>query len=367
MTMHFLAGCAAIPDLLDQVITDTPRPAARLDGYRLAATIDGAVGLPVPGGAGVDGVLVGVDGPDLHRLDHVLRALGAHPVAGHVSSGAEHIAATLWLGPKADAPDWDFADWRARFADTLCAAIPDILAIQGELPADAIARRLGLMLVRSGSRLRAQLPQPASLRRPTGVDDMVVQRRRHPYTNFFSVEEYDLTIRRFDGDQGPTVTRAAFVSGDAVTVLPYDPVRDRVLLIEQFRAGPMARGDSNVWSLEAIAGRIDAGETPEQAGRREAVEEAGLTLGALLPVAHYYPSPGAKIEFLYNYLALTDLPDDAAGVFGLEGEGEDIRGHLINFDRLMDLVASGEINNGPLLLTAMWLQRERPRLRAGAQ
>jgi nudix-type nucleoside diphosphatase (YffH/AdpP family) len=150
-----------------------------------------------------------------------------------------------------------------------------------------------------------------------------------------------------------------------VTVLPYDPICDRVLLIEQFRAGPMARGDAGAWQLEAIAGRIDAGETPEQAGRREAVEEAGLTLGALLPVAQYYPSPGIMTEYLYSYVGLVDLPDGIAGVFGQEDEAEDIRGHLISFERMMELVASGEIANSPLILTALWLQRERVRIRAG--
>ena len=93
------------------------------------------------------------------------------------------------------------------------------------------------------------------------------------------------------------------------------------------------------------------------------MEEAGLALGELLPVAGYYPTPGAKAEFLYSYLALCDLPDGVAGVFGMAGEAEDIRGHLVSFDRLMDLVASGEASNAPLVLTALWLQRERGRLR----
>lgn len=163
----------------------------------------------------------------------------------------------------------------------------------------------------------------------------------------------------------PAVTRAVFLSGDAVTVLPYDPVRDRVLVVEQFRAGPYGRGDANPWQLEAVAGRIDPGETPEQAARREAVEEAGLHLGALEDVARYYPSPGICAEFLYSYVALCDLPDGSAGVFGVAEEAEDIRGHLIGFDDLMGLVSSGEIGNAPLLLSILWLQRERARLRAG--
>jgi ADP-ribose pyrophosphatase len=80
-------------------------------------------------------------------------------------------------------------------------------------------------------------------------------------------------------------------------------------------------------------------------------------------VGGYYPSPGAKAEYLYSYIALTDLPDDTAGVFGLASETENIRGHLVGFDALMALVAQGEINNAPLLLSVLWLQRERARLR----
>jgi nudix-type nucleoside diphosphatase (YffH/AdpP family) len=235
--------------------------------------------------------------------------------------------------------------------------------LMGQRSGAEVARRYGLMQVRGASRLRAATAAPATRRHHADESDVQVLLHRQSYANFFALEEYDLTYRRFDGSRSPVINRAVFVSGDAVTVLPFDPVRDCVLLIEQFRAGPMGRGDPQPWLLEAIAGRIDAGETPEQAARREAVEEAGLNLGALEFVAGYYPSPGAKSEYIYSYVALTDLPDGIEGVFGVEGEAEDIRGHLIGFEALMSLIASGEVNNAPLMLTAFWLQRERVRLR----
>ncbi len=220
------------------------------------------------------------------------------------------------------------------------------------------------MLVRGAGRVRAAAePGPVTQRRFAGPGDVRLADLRQPYAHFFAVEEYDVAYRRFDGQHSPVVTRAVFVSGDAVTVLPYDPRRDRVLLVEQFRIGPVARGSLQPWLIEPIAGRIDPGETPQDCARREALEEAGLHLGALLPVAEFYPSPGAVSEYLYAFVALTDLPDGAAGVFGLAGEAEDIRGHLVSFDDLMRLVASGEVANAPLILTALWLQRERGRLR----
>ena len=212
-------------------------------------------------------------------------------------------------------------------------------------------------------RARARQAAPTTLRRAAGPQDVQVLARHEPYAAFFAVEEHALRHRQHDGTFGPTLQRAAFVSGDAVTVLPYDPVRDRVLLIEQFRFGPHVRGDSNPWQLEVIAGRIDAGENAEAAARREAAEEAGLALDRLLQIAAYYPSPGAYAEFLYSYLAIADLPDGIEGTFGVAGEAEDIRTHLVPFDRLMALCASGEIGNAPTLLSSLWLSRERPQLR----
>ncbi|HEX9859355.1 MAG TPA: NUDIX domain-containing protein [Paracoccaceae bacterium] len=260
---------------------------------------------------------------------------------------------------------WSLDDWAARWGATVVATAGDFMALYGQRSAAEVRARYHPMLVRGASRVRAGGAAPAQLRRAAGPGDVVVAERSLGYANFFAVEDYALSYRRFDGGLSPRVARAVFVSGDAVTVLPYDPVRDRVLLVEQFRLGPMARGDAQPWQLEAIAGRIDPGETPEETARREAVEEAGLELGALLPVANYYPSPGAKTEFLYSYVALTDLPDGVAGVFGMADEAEDIRGHLVPFDTLMALVESGEVANAPLVLTALWLARERARLRAG--
>lgn len=242
----------------------------------------------------------------------------------------------------------------------------DVMALFGQKVPEAVHARLAMMQVRGAARARASAAAvPAAARAPRSAADVQVAALREPYARFFAVEEYDLSFRQFGGGMGPLVTRAVFISGDAVTVLPYDPARDRVLVVEQFRSGPFARGDANPWQLEAIAGRIDAGETATDAARREAVEEAGLTLGALEKVAEYYPTPGICAEYLYSYVALCDLPDGAAGVFGVAGEAEDIRGHLIEFDDLMALVGSGEVGNGPLLLSALWLQRERGRLRRG--
>lgn len=325
--------------------------------------------VPQPGGQAAGLLLDDATEEDAARLDFYEGGFLYDPVERLVETATGAVPARVYLpqpGRWHPAAPWTLAEWVARHGAAAVSAAGDFMALMGQHPAASVAARYGPMLARGASRLRAAAPQPAALRCPGGPEWVDVKAITTPYARFFAVEEWRIAWRQFDGTMGAAQDRAVFVMTDAVTVLPYDPIRDRVLLIEQFRVGAFARGDAAAWQLEAIAGRIDPGETPEEAARREALEEAGLTLGPLLPVAGYYPSPGAISEYLYAYVALTDLPDGTAGLFGEVDEAEDIRSHLIPFDRMMDLAATGELTNGPMLLTALWLQRERPRLRAEA-
>lgn len=274
--------------------------------------------------------------------------------------------------PESDAARQRMAFWQAVTAGRAAPdaglerrLAADILALQGKVPAEVLAARRGPMLVRAASALRAAgEPAPQGLRRAVALEDFARDGLAVPFAGFFAVEDFALSFRRFDGGTGGPARREVFVGCDAVTVLPWDPVRDRVLVIEQVRAAPIARGDANPWQIEAVAGRIDPGETPEQAARREAVEEAGLHLGRLVAVGGYYPSPAALSEFLYSYIGLCDLPDDAAGVFGVAAEAEDIRGHLVGLDEMAARMEAGEIGNAPLMLSLLWLLRHRDRLKA---
>ncbi len=287
------------------------------------------------------------------------------PVTAQTAKGA--VEAQAWHPPQPPATEgaWDLGAWQARHGALARLAAEEALALRGQRPADETARRWPMIRARAQARLNAARPAPTTLRRSAAPGDVQVAERRTCYAGFFSVEEYDLRHATFDGSMSERITRTALVSADAVTVLPYDPVRDRVMVIEQFRTGPFARGDAEPWSLEAIAGRIDPGEAPEQAARREAREEAGLTLGRLIGLGGYYPTPGAKTEFLHSYIGLAELPDAAAGLGGAAEEHEDIRAHVVGFDRLMDLVETGEANTAPLILSALALAARRDGLRAG--
>ena len=187
--------------------------------------------------------------------------------------------------------------------------------------------------------------------------------KRLVYRGFFSVEEHDLTYQKFNKEQSNVVTRSTLVSSDAVIILPYDPVNDRILLIEQFRAGPYVKGDQNPWVLEPIAGLVDKGETPESAGVREAQEEAHLEIKGLELVARSYPSPGISTEFFHQYIGIVELLDSSNLIAGLSSENEDIRSHVFEYEQFFEIIESGKAKVGPLILIGLWLSKNRNRLR----
>ena len=375
MTSLFLYGTLRYGPLLELVLgpgaDGLDLQEARLPGYAVHWGEGECFPLIVAReGALAEGLLVeGLSGEELARLDFYEGGFGYRLAPVRVETGGGPRDAQVYLppegGPRPGAP-WDLDDWAAQWGELTLLAAEEGMRAFGRRPAEAVARRFPSIRARANSRLNARRGGPATLRRDTRPGDVEIVGFSEPYAEFFAVEEYTLRYRQFDGSMGPAIHRAALVSCDAATVLPYDPARNRVLLIEQFRTGPFARGDAQCWSLEAIAGRIDPGETPEQTLRREALEEAGLEVGDLHLCHGYYPSPGAKTEFIYSYVAITDLPDSASGLGGLMHEGEDICVHLVSFDRAMALVESGEIGNAPLILSLQWLALNRERLRAGA-
>ncbi|MFI0395930.1 NUDIX domain-containing protein [Paracoccus jiaweipingae] len=325
---------------LTGVLTPSPRAGLVRDGWPMWQ----------PGSQPLTAVRVGVNA----ALRLYAQVFGLHP---------QNCDGVQVLGLAAQAPQPGPGVWPAEQAARIARIVT---TTESHRPPDQIAARLAMIGIWAGSCLRAaaqQAPAPDLLGAPDPARVRVTARRQ-PYARFFAVQELDLRHRRHDGGTSAPVSRAVFAMGDAVVVLPYDPLRDRVLLIDQLRAAPLAMGDPQPWLLETIAGRIDAGETPEAAARREAAEETGLTLGRLIPGPTHYPSPAAVGERIFLFIARADLPDGVAGIHGLETEAEDIRGHLIARSDLDRLVDRGDIRNGPLLILAYWLRAGLAQLRA---
>jgi nudix-type nucleoside diphosphatase (YffH/AdpP family) len=297
------------------------------------------------------------------RLDFYESAFGYRRSDVLLEGGQKATAYFPPEGQRAGAAPWALSEWERDWAELSVLAAREVMTYSGEKPPQEVGVLFPMIRARAWSRINAAKSRHGALTMAGSVD---VNEYRRPYSRYFALEEYELRHARFDGTMTPRLLRAVFRAPDAAMVLPYDPYRDRVLLVEQMRMGPLARGDRAVWQLEPVAGRLDPGETPQDAARREAREETGLDLDVLEQVAETYCSPGNSSEFYYIYVGLADLPDTVTGIGGLEDEAEDIRSHVLGFDKLMDLCDSFQIGNAPLVMAAYWLARHRGRLRERA-
>jgi ADP-ribose diphosphatase len=182
-----------------------------------------------------------------------------------------------------------------------------------------------------------------------------------PYQGYFSIEKYRLRHRRFDGTWSKGMDREVFSRPPAAGVLPYDPVRDAVVLIEQFRIGAYAAG-AEPWLIEVVAGVLEPGETPDEVARREAVEEAGCQILALEPIARVLPSPGADSELIHLFCGKVDSTG-IGGLHGLAYEHEDIRAFVLPFSEAFARITQAGIGNANALIALQWLALNRDRLR----
>ncbi|MCW8863372.1 MAG: NUDIX domain-containing protein [Colwellia sp.] len=177
------------------------------------------------------------------------------------------------------------------------------------------------------------------------------------YRGFFKLNEYQLNHKLFSGGQSQTFTREVFERGDAVVVILYDVAEDKLLLLEQFRAGAIRAGNTP-WMLEFVAGMFDENETPEEVAIRETQEEANIeiTADSLSPIMTYLSSPGGMSECIHLYLAKFDSTQVVTGsVFGLDEENEDILLHLVSRTQALALLAQGKISNAATVIGLQWL------------
>jgi ADP-ribose pyrophosphatase len=194
-------------------------------------------------------------------------------------------------------------------------------------------------------------------------DKIEILDRETAYQGFFRIDRYRLRHRRFDGAWSPALSREVFERGRAVAVLLYDPERDAVVLVEQFRLPAHLAGFA-AWQIEVVAGIVDRPGEPEiEVARRESFEEAGLVLlGDPVPVHRFMTSPGGTTETIDLFCARVDSRG-AGGVHGLADEHEDIRVVVKSYREAMAMLRRNEIQNGFAVIALYWLAVNRRRLR----
>lgn len=191
--------------------------------------------------------------------------------------------------------------------------------------------------------------------------DIEILEKTNCFEGFFRIEKYRLRHRLFNGDWSRPLVRELFERGHAAAVLPYDPIRDEVILIEQFRVGALT-APGGPWLLEIVAGMIEVNETAQNVVKRESIEEAGCAITDLIPLYDFLVSPGGTSERIALFCGRTDATQ-AGGIHGCPEEDEDIKVHVVPLKTAFAFLTSGRINSANAIIALQWLALNREQVR----
>jgi ADP-ribose pyrophosphatase len=197
---------------------------------------------------------------------------------------------------------------------------------------------------------------------PPAHPDVDIVEATKVFERFLRVDVFRFRHRLFSGEWSGVRSYDALRRGQAASVVLYDPDRESVVLVEQFRLPALLAG-SSPWQIETAAGLVDRGETQAAVAIRETQEETGLALiGEPIPIQSYLPSAGGSDESVFLFCGRVDATA-AGGVHGLAEEHEDIRVVVKTLAEIEALLDAGAIESGHTLIGLYWLLRHRDHLR----
>ncbi len=184
------------------------------------------------------------------------------------------------------------------------------------------------------------------------------------YQGFFNLNRYQVQHTLFAGGWSGVLTRELFQRGNCIAVLLYDPDVDKMVIIEQFRMGPMAQPEvqERAWLLEIVAGAIEVGETAEQVAYRESKEEAGCVVTEMHLINEFYTSPGGASERIALFYGRIKA-DEVGGIHGLDEENEDILVSTVSFAEAYAMIQDGRIESAIPIIAIQWLALNKHKLR----
>ncbi|MFM2129121.1 MAG: hypothetical protein RL477_667 [Pseudomonadota bacterium] len=186
--------------------------------------------------------------------------------------------------------------------------------------------------------------------------------RKTVFQGYFRIDAWRLRHTLHSGGMSGEIRREVFERGHAVCVLPYDPARRTLILLEQFRIGAYCAG-VDPWLTEIVAGIIGEGETKEDVARREVTEETGLVAADLVPALEYLASPGGTSESVSFFVGRVDSAG-AGGIHGLDHEDEDIKVTVVPVEDALARLARNEFNNAQALVALQWFALNENAVRA---
>ncbi len=176
--------------------------------------------------------------------------------------------------------------------------------------------------------------------------------KKNLYSGFFNLNKYEFVHKKHDGNWTNTVEREVFSGAEVSGLLPYDPIKNEIILLQQFRAGALSRYDKD-YLYEIVAGIINKNEKAEETAKRECIEETGCKVKKITPILSYFPAPGSSESYYHLYLGEINS-FDGKRIMGLEDENEDILVKSFKIDEVRQLLKEKKIMNGLTLIALQW-------------
>ena len=172
------------------------------------------------------------------------------------------------------------------------------------------------------------------------------------YSGFFKLNKYEFIHQKHDGEWTNKVEREVFSGSHVSGLLPYDPVRKEIILIQQFRVPILSRYDDN-FLYEIVAGMIDDSESAKNTAERECLEETGCKVNKIIPIQGYFPDAGSSESYYHLFLGEVN-GFDGERIMGLESENEDILVKSFKVDHVRKMLKNNQIANGLTLTALQW-------------
>ena len=315
--------------------------------------------IPEPNSEAYGLVLKNLSEPDVERLNYYELGFDYVLATTSVETHAGKIGVSAYFCNRSDMATsklWSYDDWLSDHSEIQYLAAREFLDFFGtkfghtaQVMYNSILKRAEVFVSESST------PSSALEIGPDLNTNIQIEDLKREYLGFFALNQVDLKYPFFDNSTSGLKSRTILMGSEASLILPYDPILDKVLLVEQFRIGPFCRGDKAPWVYEPVAGMIEFGEKPEDAAKREVFEEAGIQVTNLVKINSGYPNPGEATTYFYNYIGIVDLSDYSPGIYGVRDEGEDIRTHVIDFKEVLSWSISNKLRVLPLTTMVLWL------------
>ena len=315
--------------------------------------------IPEPNSEAHGLVLKNLNEPDVERLNYYELGFDYVLATTSVETNTGQIGVSAYFCNRSDMATtklWSFDDWLSDHSEIQYLAAREFLDFFGTKFGDTAKVMYHSILKRAEVFVsEGSTPSSAIEIGPDLNTNIQIKDLKREYLGFFALNQVDLKYPFFDNSTSGVKSRTILMGSEASLILPYDPILDKVLLVEQFRIGPFCRGDKAPWVYEPVAGMIEFGEKPEVAAKREVFEEAGIEVTKLVKINSGYPNPGEATTYFYNYIGIVDLSDYSPGIYGVRDEGEDIRTHVIDFQQVLNWSLSNKLRVLPLNTMVLWL------------